>query len=300
MEGEQPTGTVPGKSTKTSTAAHRKGREPLEESSSDMEVENEGTREPGKEPPQGRSAQAVWCWLSLLSSNLNLPALPDGICSFPFYSVMLKPLANLNCFWNGQKSLQSVTGFGPVQVQKQFVDFLLLKPISEPWSGTLYLRLWYNSRIFQIYRQPMVWDSWNGINVKFIYLTLKMIWLSFSWSSVFSWVPSAELSQKKSERPAAVWLFREPHVQFLKAGIWQVDEYTEIGGRNCCLLEEGIAGAWGKAALLISRGPVCFRNKLPVFAEQPCCHCSFQSLVQRSPNLAQWLWSTPEMWLCTY
>lgn len=53
------------------------------------------------------------------------------------------------------------------------------------------------------------------------------------------------------------------------------------------LVEEGAAGAWGEAALLISRGPVCFRNKLPVFAEQPGCHCSFQSLVHRSPNPAQ-------------
>lgn len=59
MEGEQPTGTVPGKSTKTSTAARGKGREPLEDSSMDMEVENEGTREPDKEPPQGRSGLAV-------------------------------------------------------------------------------------------------------------------------------------------------------------------------------------------------------------------------------------------------
>ncbi|NWI74325.1 SMC4 protein, partial [Dryoscopus gambensis] len=50
---------VPGKSTKTSTAARRKGREPLEESSSDMEVENEGTGEPGKEPPQAASDEVV-------------------------------------------------------------------------------------------------------------------------------------------------------------------------------------------------------------------------------------------------
>lgn len=58
MEGEQPRGTVPGKSTKTSTAARGKDREPLEESSMDMEVENGGTREPDKEPPQGRSGLA--------------------------------------------------------------------------------------------------------------------------------------------------------------------------------------------------------------------------------------------------
>ncbi|NWT85951.1 SMC4 protein, partial [Lanius ludovicianus] len=50
---------VPGKSTKTSTAAHRKGREPLEESCSDMEVENEGTRECGKQRPQAASDEVV-------------------------------------------------------------------------------------------------------------------------------------------------------------------------------------------------------------------------------------------------
>ncbi|XP_066181779.1 structural maintenance of chromosomes protein 4 isoform X1 [Sylvia atricapilla] len=58
MEGEQPTGTVPGKSTKTSTAARGKGREPLEESSMDMEVENEGTRR-DKEPPQAAPEEVV-------------------------------------------------------------------------------------------------------------------------------------------------------------------------------------------------------------------------------------------------
>ncbi|XP_075013558.1 structural maintenance of chromosomes protein 4 isoform X2 [Calonectris borealis] len=52
MEGEQPTETMPSKSTKTSTAAHRKGREPLEGSTSDMEVENEGDRQLGEVPPQ--------------------------------------------------------------------------------------------------------------------------------------------------------------------------------------------------------------------------------------------------------
>ncbi|XP_058668048.1 structural maintenance of chromosomes protein 4 isoform X2 [Ammospiza caudacuta] len=60
MEGEQPAGTVPGKSTKSSTAARGKGREPLEESSVAMEVENEGTREPdGREPPQAGSDEVV-------------------------------------------------------------------------------------------------------------------------------------------------------------------------------------------------------------------------------------------------
>ncbi|XP_056354222.1 structural maintenance of chromosomes protein 4 isoform X2 [Oenanthe melanoleuca] len=52
MEGEQPAGTVPGKSTKTSRAARGKGRKPLEEPSMEVEEENEGTREPDKEPPQ--------------------------------------------------------------------------------------------------------------------------------------------------------------------------------------------------------------------------------------------------------
>ncbi|NXF02815.1 SMC4 protein, partial [Smithornis capensis] len=50
---------MPSKSTKTSTAAHRKGREPLEESSSDMEVENEGNRQPDKDPPQAVSDEVV-------------------------------------------------------------------------------------------------------------------------------------------------------------------------------------------------------------------------------------------------
>lgn len=60
MEGEQPRGTVPGKSTKSSTAARGKGREPSQESDTDMEMENEGARrEPDKEPPQGRSGLAL-------------------------------------------------------------------------------------------------------------------------------------------------------------------------------------------------------------------------------------------------
>ncbi|NXB99510.1 SMC4 protein, partial [Orthonyx spaldingii] len=50
---------VPGKSTKASSAAPRKGREPLEESSSDMEVEDQGTTEPGKAPPQAASDEVV-------------------------------------------------------------------------------------------------------------------------------------------------------------------------------------------------------------------------------------------------
>ncbi|NXE21059.1 SMC4 protein, partial [Ardeotis kori] len=47
------------KSTKTSTAAHRKGREPLEESASDMEAENEGDRQLGKIPPQAVSNEVL-------------------------------------------------------------------------------------------------------------------------------------------------------------------------------------------------------------------------------------------------
>lgn len=59
MEGEQPTETMPSKSTKTSTAAHRKGREPLEGSTSDMEVENEGDRQLGEVPPQAVSNEVL-------------------------------------------------------------------------------------------------------------------------------------------------------------------------------------------------------------------------------------------------
>ncbi|NXF77085.1 SMC4 protein, partial [Sclerurus mexicanus] len=47
------------KSTKTSTAARQKGREPLEDSSSDMEVENEGNKQPDKDPPQAVSDEVV-------------------------------------------------------------------------------------------------------------------------------------------------------------------------------------------------------------------------------------------------
>ncbi|NXY20114.1 SMC4 protein, partial [Atrichornis clamosus] len=50
---------VRSKRTKTSTAAHGKGREPLEESSSDMEVEKEGNGELGKAPPQAASEEVV-------------------------------------------------------------------------------------------------------------------------------------------------------------------------------------------------------------------------------------------------
>ncbi|KFQ75227.1 Structural maintenance of chromosomes protein 4, partial [Phaethon lepturus] len=50
---------MPSKSTKTSTAAHRKGREPLEESTSDMEVENEGDGQLGKVPPQAVSDEVL-------------------------------------------------------------------------------------------------------------------------------------------------------------------------------------------------------------------------------------------------
>ncbi|KFU97185.1 Structural maintenance of chromosomes protein 4, partial [Pterocles gutturalis] len=43
---------MPSKSTKTSTAARQKGREPLEEPTNDMEVENEGDRQLGEVPAQ--------------------------------------------------------------------------------------------------------------------------------------------------------------------------------------------------------------------------------------------------------
>ncbi|NXW27362.1 SMC4 protein, partial [Phaetusa simplex] len=49
----------PSRITKTSTAAHRKGREPLEESTSDMEVENEGDRQLGEVPPQAVSDEVL-------------------------------------------------------------------------------------------------------------------------------------------------------------------------------------------------------------------------------------------------
>ncbi|NXT50806.1 SMC4 protein, partial [Pluvianellus socialis] len=50
---------MPSRSTKTSTAAHRKGREPLEESASDMEAENEGDRQLGEAPPQAVSNEVL-------------------------------------------------------------------------------------------------------------------------------------------------------------------------------------------------------------------------------------------------
>ncbi|XP_074954673.1 structural maintenance of chromosomes protein 4 [Phalacrocorax aristotelis] len=59
MEGEQPTEFMPSKSTKTSTAAHQKGREPLEESTSDMEVENEGDKQLGEVSPQAVSNEVL-------------------------------------------------------------------------------------------------------------------------------------------------------------------------------------------------------------------------------------------------
>ncbi|KFV04464.1 Structural maintenance of chromosomes protein 4, partial [Tauraco erythrolophus] len=50
---------MPSKSTKASTAARRKGREPLEESTSDMEVETEGNRQLGEVPPQAVSNEVL-------------------------------------------------------------------------------------------------------------------------------------------------------------------------------------------------------------------------------------------------
>ncbi|KAM9231711.1 structural maintenance of chromosomes protein 4 [Leptosomus discolor] len=59
MEVEQPAEIVPSKSTKTSTAAPRKGREPLEKSTSYMEVENEGDRQLGEVPPEAVSDEVL-------------------------------------------------------------------------------------------------------------------------------------------------------------------------------------------------------------------------------------------------
>ncbi|XP_032924267.1 structural maintenance of chromosomes protein 4 [Catharus ustulatus] len=59
MEGEQPAGTVPGKHTKSSSAAHGKGRKPSEESPMEVEEENEGTTEADKEPPQAAPEEVV-------------------------------------------------------------------------------------------------------------------------------------------------------------------------------------------------------------------------------------------------
>ncbi|NXX89907.1 SMC4 protein, partial [Centropus bengalensis] len=50
---------MPSKSTKASTAAHRKFRKPLEESTSDIEVENEGNRQLGEIPPEAVSNEVL-------------------------------------------------------------------------------------------------------------------------------------------------------------------------------------------------------------------------------------------------
>ncbi|NXI91160.1 SMC4 protein, partial [Psophia crepitans] len=50
---------MPSKSTKTSTAAHRQGRAPLEESTSDMEVENEGDNQLSEISPQAISNEVL-------------------------------------------------------------------------------------------------------------------------------------------------------------------------------------------------------------------------------------------------
>ncbi|KFP74712.1 Structural maintenance of chromosomes protein 4, partial [Acanthisitta chloris] len=49
----------PSRSTKTSTAARREGREPLEQSTSDVEVENEGIRQPEERPAQAGSDEVA-------------------------------------------------------------------------------------------------------------------------------------------------------------------------------------------------------------------------------------------------
>lgn len=117
MEGEQPRGTAPGKSTKSSTAARGKGREPSQEPDTDMEMENEGARrEPDKEPPQGRSGLALLLLMEPPQHQLQFPTL------IPLYKATLRPPGNFKlCFSSGQKGLQRVKGLGPVQVQKQFV-----------------------------------------------------------------------------------------------------------------------------------------------------------------------------------
>ncbi|XP_071608868.1 structural maintenance of chromosomes protein 4 isoform X1 [Heliangelus exortis] len=50
---------MPGKSTKTSTAAHRRGTEPSEEATSDMEVEKDGARQLGEAPPAADSDEVL-------------------------------------------------------------------------------------------------------------------------------------------------------------------------------------------------------------------------------------------------
>ncbi|NXX18903.1 SMC4 protein, partial [Podargus strigoides] len=50
---------MPSKSTKTSTAAHQKGSKPLEESTSDMEVEDEGDRQLGTVSPEADSNEGL-------------------------------------------------------------------------------------------------------------------------------------------------------------------------------------------------------------------------------------------------
>ncbi|NXD80625.1 SMC4 protein, partial [Halcyon senegalensis] len=50
---------MPSKSTKTSTAAHRKGREPLEDSTTDMEVEKDDDRQHGKVLPEAVSNEVL-------------------------------------------------------------------------------------------------------------------------------------------------------------------------------------------------------------------------------------------------
>lgn len=95
MEGEQPTGAVPGKSTKSSAAARGKGREPLEESSMDTDVENEGAgREPDKDPPQGRSGLPVVVLTELQQPQFHSSSRWDLL----FYKATLKALAISNCF----------------------------------------------------------------------------------------------------------------------------------------------------------------------------------------------------------
>ncbi|XP_042649553.1 structural maintenance of chromosomes protein 4 isoform X2 [Tyto alba] len=73
---EQPPEIMPSKSTKTSTAAHRKGREPLEESTSDTELKNEGNRELGEVPPQASDEMLDNQSLEEILGSISPPPLP--------------------------------------------------------------------------------------------------------------------------------------------------------------------------------------------------------------------------------
>jgi len=54
IAGEQPAEIKASRSTKTSTAAHQKGRQPIEEPAGDMQVEKQDGRQLGEGPAEGR------------------------------------------------------------------------------------------------------------------------------------------------------------------------------------------------------------------------------------------------------